>query len=497
MTGSTKTASSALDRVRHLLDQATEVYHSEPEVLTLLEELRRRLDEPLRVALVGSVKAGKSTLLNALLGEHLAPTDARECTKVVTWYRHSATPSVQAVHVVDGVVRLPLLRQDSRLELDLGHLDADTVERLDVAWPTSALTELTLIDTPGTASISTALSDRTHQFVTPGGGVSGADAIVYLLRSLHASDVDFLRSLNDRAAGESAMGAIAVLSRADELGAGRLNAMATVGKAVDQLREDPTLESACETIVPVAGLLALAGETLRQSEFTSLAALEALPPEDLRSLLVSADRFISADGSNLPSPQVRAALMNRLGLFGVRLAVAMIRGGARDAPTLAQELVQHSGLEDLRRVIDVHFRRRHPQLKAHALVVALQQLVVEHPLPGSAEILAATDEHLADPHPFKEMKLLGRVRSSRLDLDRDDLHELERLLGGTGTSPSERLGVHASNPSSKTLRERAMTLLVKWHGLATNPLVDPDTADACRVAARSCEGILAEIDHYD
>ena len=166
-------ASSALDRVRHLLDEATRVYQSEPEVLTSLDELRRRLDEPLRVALVGSVKAGKSTLLNALLGEHLAPTDARECTKVVTWYRHSATPSVQAVHVVDGVVRLPLLRQDSRLELDLGHLDADSVERLDVAWPTSALTELTLIDTPGTASISTTLSDRTHQFITPGGGVSG------------------------------------------------------------------------------------------------------------------------------------------------------------------------------------------------------------------------------------------------------------------------------------------------------------------------------------
>ena len=177
------------------------------------------------------------------------------------------------------------------------------------------------------------------------------------------------------------MGAIAVLSRADELGAGRLNAMATVAKAVDQLREDPTLESACETIVPVAGLLALAGETLRQSEFASLAALEALPPEELRPILVSADRFISADGSNFPSPQVRAELMNRLGLFGVRLAIAMIRGGARDAPTLAQELVQHSGLEDLRRVIDVHFRRRHPQLKAHALVVALQQLVVAHPRP--------------------------------------------------------------------------------------------------------------------
>ena len=40
------------------------------------------------------VKAGKSTLLNAMLGERIAPTDAGECTRLVTWYRYSATPTI-------------------------------------------------------------------------------------------------------------------------------------------------------------------------------------------------------------------------------------------------------------------------------------------------------------------------------------------------------------------------------------------------------------------
>ena len=56
-----------------------------------LQAVLDRLDEPLRVAIAGKVKAGKSTLLNALVGEELAPTDAGECTRIVTWYRDGIT----------------------------------------------------------------------------------------------------------------------------------------------------------------------------------------------------------------------------------------------------------------------------------------------------------------------------------------------------------------------------------------------------------------------
>jgi predicted GTPase len=52
--------------------------------------LRDRLGAPLRVALVGRVNSGKSTLLNALVGQRVAPTNETECTRVATWYRFGA-----------------------------------------------------------------------------------------------------------------------------------------------------------------------------------------------------------------------------------------------------------------------------------------------------------------------------------------------------------------------------------------------------------------------
>jgi ribosome biogenesis GTPase A len=135
-----------------------------------LAACQRRLDEPLRVALAGTLKSGKSTLLNALVGEEIAPTDATECTRVVTWFSGSAGPRIELTHDGGRRTSLPVRRTDGRLRLDLGSVTADRVERVEVGWPSSLLDQYTLVDTPGTASNSHDVSARTLAFLTPGGG---------------------------------------------------------------------------------------------------------------------------------------------------------------------------------------------------------------------------------------------------------------------------------------------------------------------------------------
>ena len=112
------------------------------------------------------MKAGKSTLLNALLGEELAPTDAGECTRIVTWYRYSDRPYATLFPVDGEPVERPYARGRGALEVDLGGRDAEAIDHLEVGWPTSRLRDLTLIDTPGIASISADVSARTHRVLS-------------------------------------------------------------------------------------------------------------------------------------------------------------------------------------------------------------------------------------------------------------------------------------------------------------------------------------------
>lgn len=309
-------ATTAVESAHALIDQARRVYADQPQTRAQLDECAARLDEPLRVALAGSLKAGKSTLLNSLVGQDIAPTDATECTRVVTWYRNGTTPQVTATAENGAEFNVPVTRRDGRLTFDLGEYTADSVDRIDVDWPSSALARTTIIDTPGTSSLSTEVSARTWDMLVPDGGAPGADAVVYLLRALNASDMQFLGKIADHVGGESGpLGVIGVLSRADEVGAGRLDALSSAKDVAARFAEELERTGLCQSVVPVAGLLALAARTMRQSEFAAFSALAQVASEDLSLALLSADRFARQDSPLPVDAAMRAQLADRFGLF--------------------------------------------------------------------------------------------------------------------------------------------------------------------------------------
>lgn len=481
--------SAVADLLRAAATQATGV-----QPRAQLDQLSDRLTGPLRVAIAGKIKAGKSTLLNALLSEEVAPTDAGECTRIVTWYRHGDAPQVVVHPHREPAQNAYFTRESGALEVDLAGRSPEQIDRLEVFWPTVRLRDVTLVDTPGIASISSDLSARTLRVLTPEDHrPPEVDAVLYLLRHTHASDLRFLESFHDDdLLRGSSLNTVGVLSRADEIGSCRLDALEVADRVGRRYQADPRLRRLCPVIVPVAGLLGYAGQTLREPEFRTLATLAGAPRAECDALLLTADRF-SSRPSTIPVTELeRAHLLARLGLFGVRFAVELIRRGeATSATTLSADLTRRSGLNRLRTVLLRQFTDRAQVLKAHSALMSLEAILRAGGCHQPDALRASAEQITASAHAFEEIRLLDQLRSGSLQVPADHVDELDRLLGGSGHDPASRLGL-VDDAAGTAIAAAALDALDRWQRLAEHPLSARTVQVAARGAGRTLEGLLAQ-----
>ena len=473
--------------------RADPAYRQRPDVHNELERIGRRLNQPMRIALAGTLKAGKSTLVNALVGEGIAPTDATEATRIVTWFRHGPTPKVTANHRGGRRSNVPIVRDplDRGLTFDFAMLDPDDVIDLDVEWPAAELIDATIIDTPGTSSLSRDVSARTLRLLVPDDGAPRVDAVVFLLRTLNSADIALLKQIGQLVGGSSgALGVIGVASRADEIGAGRIDAMMSAKDVAQRFTAEMDRTGICQAVVPVSGLLALTARTLRQNEFVALQKLAGVESADLAKAMLSVDRFVREDTSLPVDAATRAALLDRFGMFGIRISIAVLRAGVGDSVALAAELLERSGLVALRDVIDQQFAQRADLLKAHTALLTLRQFVRRNPVYATPQIVADIDPLLADTHAFEELRLLSQLRSRQSTLNEAEMASLRRLIGGSGTDAASRLGLQPDTPHDGP--RAAFAAAQRWRRRAEHPLNDPFTAKACRAAVRSAEALVAE-----
>jgi hypothetical protein len=479
------------DDVRALLDSAIDVLRDDPAAVARLTEARRRVGEPLRVALVGRVKAGKSTLLNALVGTRIAPTDAGECTRIVTVYRHGAVPRVALEDRGGDRRSLPVRRIDGGLRLDLAGTDPDLVDHLVVDWPAPFLASASLVDTPGISSLSEGISSRTHAFVQAGDGLPGADAVVFLTRQLQADDLSFLAAFQARTSGAGRnTTTITVLSRADEVGSGRLDALRAAEEVARRMAADEGVREVTSTVLPVAGLLALGGRTLRHADFVALRSLSGGRREAVDAMLLTADRFCRRDAPVTVAESVRAGLLERLGLFGVRLSVALVRAGLADAQSLADELVRRSGLGELQRLLAVRFTERAAELTAGTALRTVEAVLRERPVAGVEPLWRELERLQLSSHALVELAVIAGAPGARSGLPVALRAEGERLLGAQGQAAADRLGLPPGTPVAQ-LRSAASAALERWRAEAEHPLADRAAREAAGAVVQSCEAVLA------
>lgn len=424
-----------------------------PSVAAKAVSARQRLAEPLRVAVAGRLKAGKSTLINALAGDPIAATDATECTQCVTWYRYGKTEAAVAVTSAGDRHPLPYRRSGRTAVLETGQLTAATIDRLEVELPLEVLTRVTIIDTPGTASISEHLSSQSMDYLLDGDQLDAPDVVVYLMRHAHEQDLQFLEAYGQTVPTEAdPLRALAVLSRADEIGSGRADSMAIASRLAAATRDD--LGSMVANVLPVAGLLALAATTVTEADLDDLQALAALPARASDTLLRSARSAVRVDRSIPVGPDARSELLAKLGLFGLRTVIGLMAAGQiHDLDDLRHRLRETSGLEPVRDVVVGQYAERAEVLRAARAIGVIEGLLADEAVPDrdlEARVLTRLDAIKANAYELDELSHLRALRlEQRRWRDQDARDLVVRSLGGYGGQAHVRLLAAPQTPAAE------------------------------------------------
>jgi hypothetical protein len=362
-----------------------------------------------------------------------------------------------------------------------------------VESPVRALRHAQLIDSPAVTPAAVAGA---------GGGAGSvarrvlrdADAVLYLARHLTEADLGFLRSAQ-KSAGPLALpiNLMVVLSRADEVGGGRIDALGAARQVARRQGREPNVSPLCQNVVALAPMIARTGSTLTDSEFLALAALADVPRPDLDGFLLSTDRFTGGDFPVPLDTTVRGALLDRLGLFGVRLAVTLIRTGSHTREKVAEQLVRRSGLVELRESIREFFLDRRQVLKARTALLALDFVLRAEPREDAGYLHAELERVVAGAHDFHELRMLAALRSRQVTLPDTLAAEARRLLGADGTSLLARLGVEHES-SDDELWSRLHDALGRWRQEAQSPLLTTTQRRAAMTVVRSCEGMVTQFE---
>jgi hypothetical protein len=157
---------------------------------------------------------------------------------------------------------------------------------------------------------------------------------------------------------------------------------------------------------------------------------------------------------------------------------------------LADQLATRSGLIELQRLLTTLFYDRAAVLKSRSALLAVERLCEENPQnPGSADLMLSIEQIMARAHPFNELATMAAVRGGRVKGRGEDLDDLERVLGSSGTAPWQRLSLDPE-ASPQEVQTQAITEIGRWQRLAESPLTTHDLTQAARVAIRSLEEIV-------
>lgn len=145
------------------------------------------------VAFIGQYSAGKSRLINNLLGRNVLPTGVNETTPLLTYVRYGEKEKAR-LHYLDHAVREISLDEVGTVIQNSDHWEPDQLDYLEVFLSVELLRSgLILLDTPG---INTVIH-RHEQLLAM--SLNLASRIIYVVgQAPHGTDIEMIKSFREQ-----------------------------------------------------------------------------------------------------------------------------------------------------------------------------------------------------------------------------------------------------------------------------------------------------------
>jgi len=346
----------------------------------LVPEVERSLaiaEAPFTLAVVGQMRLGKSTLINALVGAELAIPGVTETTATVNWFRHGTEEQSRRFRAVWNDVA------GTSDEFELAEKDrwsgnselATRTRFLEFFSMAEFLKRVHVVDTPGTRStlagheqtargflLSEGRAEHDSQFY---GGV--ADCIIYVLPPVtHRNDSDLLGEFNAqrRMLQSTPYNSVAVLHKWETL-----ENPAPWREALRQSqRAFAALKASVCDVVSVSGPLARAGQCRAPQFWDAILEMVRRSTADSVETLTMQEHWFTRDDPECGlSPETRGRLREDSGLpwpcFKTLLLLAASQPFA-DGAALQDEVRKVSGIDRLLDFLEQRFFARARMIRA-------------------------------------------------------------------------------------------------------------------------------------
>lgn len=381
---------SALDDVAVQLSGAG----AAEQLIEDLGSLARQVGGTCQIAVAGQVSTGKSTFINALLGEDRAVTGEAETTATINHFVHGTPDPARPVrcHWTNGTVTD---ESDEFLRMlhgwDEGMLrQAASIQHLEFRLDTPILENITIVDTPGYGTVVAEHHGQTEAYLQLAQGLRSrhdaetaqisetADAVIYLVGAV-AQEAD--RALVERmsnqqgsAGGLTTMGVLAKIDLSPEL---------TRRRGELAAKTEQQLAGSVGRVLPVSAALDRVAQRLDDDPAALdrlLGLLSRSSPATVSLLLQNERLFMNHDGPGLGDDREERAWMRAVTAcpWSTFRTLLTTLTEARDGAEALAGVRELGGMGALRAAITEHYLTRASILRCHRILRDAQALLTRY-----------------------------------------------------------------------------------------------------------------------